>query len=112
MPPFTFTIGGLNPQPSTIQNYMSANGGPSGLREISVGRAIGSQFDCEPLHSDCHAELRKFVSIGREGENWRLVIRNRWELEVILDSKFSLISTRNLTQPPEGPQMLVPFRVR
>ena len=31
---------------------------------------------------------------------------------MILDSKFNLVSTRNLTQPPEPPELLVPFRAR
>lgn len=88
------------------------NGYDPGLRQIPLGNAIGTAFDCAPLHSDCHTELRKFVSISREGENWRLVIRNRWEVEMILDSKFNLVSTRNLTQPPEPPELLVPFRAR
>ena len=59
----------------------SRNGYDPGLRQIPLGNAIGTAFDCAPLHSDCHTELRKFVSISREGENWRLVIRTagKWK---------------------------------
>lgn len=41
------------------------------------------------------------VSIGRQGENWRLVLRNRWDVEVILDPSFNAVSSKQLTARPK-----------
>jgi hypothetical protein len=41
------------------------------------------------------------VSISQQGDNWRLVLRNRWDEEVILDSNFNAVSSRQLTAPPK-----------
>lgn len=59
-----------------------------------------TEFDCEPLSPICGPRIKKFVSISREGDNWRLVVRNRWDQEVILDSQFNLISTKRLPEQP------------
>jgi uncharacterized protein YegP (UPF0339 family) len=40
------------------------------------------------------------VSISRQADGWRLVLRNRYDVEVILDQKFDLVSTRQLTPGP------------
>jgi hypothetical protein len=76
--------------------------------------AVGREFSCAPYGSPefngmCQDHLNKIVSISQQGNNWRLVLRNRWDEEVVLDSKFNLVSTRRLTQPPE-PKVLFPIR--
>jgi hypothetical protein len=64
--------------------------------------ATGMDFACAPVappmlsDSGCGWQVKSIVSVGREGENWRLVLRNRWDQEVILDSKFGLVSTKRL----------------
>jgi hypothetical protein len=57
-------------------------------------RGIASEFACPPDSATCSKP--KLVSIGRDGENWRLVFRNRWDQEVILNSEFDQVSTRRL----------------
>jgi len=52
----------------------------------------------------------KIASISKQGSNWRLVLRNRWDEEVILDQNCSLVSVKQLTQPKESPARLRPFR--
>jgi hypothetical protein len=41
------------------------------------------------------------VSISKQGENWRLVLRNRWDVEIILDPNFNAVSSKQLTAPPK-----------
>ncbi len=85
---------------------LTDNGFDAGFREVEIARAIGPEFACPgPGDRDftgrCSREANKIASIGREGDNWRLVLRNRWDQEVILDSKFNLVSTRRLPAPPK-----------
>jgi hypothetical protein len=79
------------------------NGYTIGMRAVAVARTIGKEFACSPEWSetsgDCGFGIKSFVSVTQEGDNWRLVLRNRWDQEVILDSKFNLISTRRLPDP-------------
>ena len=80
---------------------------PSGYRtdskEVSVARAIGREFACEFVDGvprvNCGFAVKSIVSIRWEDGNWRLVVRNRWDQEIILDSKFNLVSTRRLVDP-------------
>jgi len=66
--------------------------------DIPVFKQIGRAFACDPLddRSDCWFTAKSIVSINQDGENWRLVVRNRWDQEIILNSKFELVSTRRL----------------
>jgi hypothetical protein len=61
----------------------------------------GSDFYCVPVRPVCGSQVKKVVSIRREGDNWRLVVRNLWDLEIILDSKFRLVSTQRAPTSPE-----------
>jgi hypothetical protein len=65
---------------------------------IHVSLPISSEFVCgSPPRADCPSpRLDTIMSIKREGGNWRLVLRNYWDQEVILDSEFKLVSTRRL----------------
>jgi hypothetical protein len=68
--------------------------------DIPVYKEIGRAFACDPVNDrpNCWFTAKSIVSIGRDGENWRLVVRNRWDQEIILNLKFELVSTRRL--PP------------
>jgi hypothetical protein len=69
---------------------------------LHVLDAIDADFSCAPLPLTAICMSSKgnhIVSISREGDNWRFVFRNRFDVEVILDSKFNLVSTRRLTEP-------------
>jgi hypothetical protein len=66
---------------------------------IDVRKAITQDFRCVPMHANCQDHLNMIVSVGKQGSNWRLVLRNRWDQEVILDSNFNFVSTQRLSPP-------------
>lgn len=74
-------------------------------KEIPLFSAIGMAFACPPpgepggLNSNCGWGAKRIVSVSREADNWRLVLRNRWDQEVILDRDFNFVSTRRLPEP-------------
>jgi hypothetical protein len=78
--------------------------GPAPL-DLSKGQTLGPiprEFFCgpEPRRSDCpQGDRTQIVSISKQGENWRLVRRNHWDQETILDAKFNPLSTRRLPEP-------------
>lgn len=80
---------------------LSGSGYDAGYKQLEVGRQIGRQWSCpdsddanfDPL---CTFHVKRFASISRQGDNWRLVAQNRWDQEIILDSKFNFVSTRRL----------------
>jgi hypothetical protein len=84
----------------------ASNGYDTGMKEVVLARAIGMEFACSSERSEisrqCGFGIKSFVSISREGDGWRLILRNRWDQEVILDSLFNLVSTRRL--PDAGKQ--------
>jgi hypothetical protein len=73
----------------------------TGFKVVNVSRDVGSGFACEPYppRANCGFGVKRIVSVSREGDDWRLVIRNRWDQEIILDSQFKLVSTRRLPNP-------------
>jgi hypothetical protein len=70
----------------------------------TVFKAIDApEFSCAPypeMSQNC-PNSAKIVSVSQEDDTWRLVLRNRWDQEVILDSKFKIASTRRLPDPPK-----------
>ena len=74
--------------------------------EVPLYRAIGKPFACsdpgeQGFSPNCSFHAEKISSITREGDKWRLVIENRWAQEVILDSKFALVSTQRIETPAQ-----------
>lgn len=86
---------------------LSKGGGKAGPTplDLSKGQTFGPiprEFFCgpEPRRSHCpEGDKTQIVSISKQGENWRLVLRNHWDQETILDAKFNPLSTRRLPQP-------------
>ena len=69
--------------------------------QVPLYRAIGGGFACPEFGSNeftptCRFHAEKISSVTREGDNWRLVIENRWAQEVALDSKFALVRTKRI----------------
>jgi hypothetical protein len=65
-------------------------------------KPIPPDFWCAPLVAWCGNDRNTIASIGKQGSNWRLVLRNRWDEEVILDQNFNLVSAQQLTQPKQS----------
>jgi hypothetical protein len=65
----------------------------------SVFGAIGTmEFSCAPYpdsEQNCGPKA-KIVSVSHPDDTWRLVLRNRWDEEITLDSKFKIVSARRL----------------
>ena|ERR1022692_370956 len=70
---------------------------PGGFKPFPSG------FTCEapPRSSFCPTDNNTIASVSRQGSNWRLVLRNRFDVEVILDQNFDLVSLQQLTQPKQ-----------
>jgi hypothetical protein len=61
-----------------------------------------SGFTCEPnLSAFCPTDNNTIASVSKQGSNWRLVLRNRFDVEVIVDQNFDLVSVQQLTQPKQ-----------
>ena len=73
--------------------------------DIEVKFGLDNEFRCEPLNSACQDHKNQIVSIAKDGENWRLLLRNRYDAEVVLDQDFKWVSTKRLTQPPKDTSM-------
>jgi hypothetical protein len=63
------------------------------VKAVPVHKAIGLEFARDPNKADsfCMFRAKTIASVGRQGDNWRVVVRNRWDQEIILDSKFDLV---------------------
>jgi hypothetical protein len=72
---------------------------PWDYKPIDLAKTITAEFSCHPLRVNCEDSLNTIVSVGKQGDSWRLVLRNRWDAEIILDRNFNLVSTQQLTQP-------------
>jgi len=68
---------------------------PAGYEPID-----GGAFMCSPLQQFCPPGTTVIASITKQGRNYRLLIRNRFDVEVILDHNLDLVSAKQLTQPP------------
>lgn len=67
---------------------------PLGIKPFPRG------FTCEypPTSAFCPTTNNTIASVSRQGVNWRLVLRNRFDVEVILDQNFDLVSIQQLTE--------------
>lgn len=73
-------------------------------------RKMWQEFRCEDFNSFCPSTNNTIASITKQGSNWRLLLRNRFDVEVILDQNFDLISvTQSTLPPPEKPFTLPVF---
>lgn len=75
---------------------------PWDYRPVDLEKAIPAGFNCSQMRADCKDDRISIVSIAKQGGNWRLVLRNRWDQEIILDSDFKFVSTERLPEAQEG----------
>ena len=67
--------------------------------ELKIG-GLDREFRCEPHNSVCQDYKIQVLSITKEAENWRLLLRNRYDAEVVFDQDFKWIRSKQLTLPP------------
>lgn len=75
---------------------------PFRTKRLAGFTPVPSGFLCDPrsrlVQGHCPYPTL-VVSISKQGDNWRLVLRNRWDVELILDSNFNAVSSKQLTVP-------------
>jgi hypothetical protein len=72
------------------------------LKSVDLSRANAKGFVCWPFTgSTCQYRPTTIPSVEKQGANWRVVLRNRWDQEINLDSKFNLVSTQRLPSPKQ-----------
>jgi hypothetical protein len=72
---------------------------PWDFKPLDVFHAIGSEMFCASDVAYCTGKPSTIELIEKQGGNWRVIVRNRFDVEVILDQSFKLLSARKLTQP-------------
>jgi hypothetical protein len=75
------------------------------LKEIVLYPFLGVEFSCPPYGDPkfspmCGFGIKAISSIAQHGDGWRVVLKGRWEQELILGSQFNLVSTRRLPDAP------------
>lgn len=71
---------------------------------------ISREFECEPDRAYCPGAVSIIASITKQGNNWRLVLRSRFDVEAIVDQNLDLVSARQLTQPSSPKDGPSPFK--
>lgn len=89
---------------ASIERYQPRTGPmvpswPWDYKPVDLGKTIAADFSCMPMRADCKDDLNTIASIGRSGSKWRLVLRNRWDQEITLDSDFTLVGAQRLQTP-------------
>ena len=62
-------------------------------------KPIPKTFWCAEFVSFCPYNDHSIVSITKQGNNYRLIVRARFDAEVIVDQNLDLVSAQQLTQP-------------
>ena len=92
---------------SLIQQHLAAYGEPFWNLGYRYVPAFGGdaqlpsafEFMCPPVDQWCPPGTTVIVSISKQGSNFRLLLRNHFDVEVIVDQNLDLVSARQLTQP-------------
>ena len=64
-------------------------------------KPIPQTFWCAEFNSFCPTNNNSIVSITKQGNNYRLIVRARFDAEVIVDQNLDVVSAQQLTQPAE-----------
>jgi hypothetical protein len=85
----------LNDAPPLVGFQKSADW----TKALPTFKPIPREFWCvpygEPGQGPCtHGTL--IMAIDKQGDNWRLVLRNRWAVEIVLDPSFNPVSSKDL----------------
>ena len=72
-----------------------------GHQVVDVANQIGARWACpqadeEVYYSNCPFRPKEFVSINNVDNQWRIVVRNRWDQQIVLDSDFKFVSTNRV----------------
>jgi hypothetical protein len=70
----------------------------------SGSQAIEPGFHCQepPISAICDGPRTQISAITHDDGLWRLVLKARWDEEVILDHTFQFVRARRLPQPSSG----------
>lgn len=71
---------------------------------------ISRDFLCDPDQAFCPNDKSRIVSITKPGGQYRLLLRNRFDVEVLVGENLELISARQLTQPDAPKPRPFPFK--
>jgi hypothetical protein len=73
--------------------------GLGGTEVLLGGSRIPLSFWLAPLQVAAVQRTTKIVSVVRDGLKWRLILRDQWDQEVVLDDSYHFVSTRRLDMP-------------
>ena len=62
-------------------------------------KPIPKTFWCAEVVSFCPTNDNSIVSVTKQGNNYRLIVRARFDAEVIVDQNLDVVSAQQLTQP-------------
>ena len=62
-----------------------------------------------PSVAKCDEQDTKIIQINWDGENWRIVLLNRYKLELVFDPAFNWKSTLSSAAPNEQKIKMVPI---
>ena len=76
------------------------NGYDPGYQNFNFGQSISRNWACDD-NPQCYVHPIEVPLVTREKENWKIVLRNKWDYEATLDSKFAPLSVRTIS-PASG----------
>ena len=74
--------------------------GLGGVTTAQIGRQIPFDLYLHPGNAQYNSGIISIISAAREGRGWKLIVRARWDQEIILDQSFGFVSTRRLPASP------------
>jgi hypothetical protein len=63
---------------------------------------IPFEFWHPPFQPNMPRGATKVVSVSKDGKNWKLVLRDQWDQELILDESYGVVSSRRLDSTTQG----------
>ena len=74
--------------------------GLGGVTTAQIGRQIPFDLYLHPGNAQSNPGIISIITAAREGRGWKLIVRARWDQEIILDESFGFVSTRRLPASP------------
>ena len=87
-----------------------SNGFSTNALELKI-QELDSDFACIPDNSFCGGGKSKIIALSKDGDKWKLVLRNRYDVELVFDSTFHWVSTRNLSDQVKTKSKMLPVLI-